>query len=168
MKEFLIISTQNAVTYKDHYTMVKDGKFWMGYSRGRISKWFEVPQNFIPYNTNGHKVENGKKYQLVDSICWLTNLHHSNRDVPLQLTKQYDPEKYPRYSNCDAIDCGKTADIPVDYDGIIGVPISFLSKHCPKQFDLIGFRKGDDGKDLQINGRFPYFRVLIRKKANCV
>lgn len=86
------------------------------------------------------------------------------RNTPIHLYKKYSNEDYPHYNNYDAIDCGKVAEIPMDYDGIIGVPITFLYKYCPEQFEIIKFRKGDDDKDLSVNGKCPYFRILIRRK----
>ena len=77
------------------------------------------------------------------------------------LYKTYSPEEYPKYDNCDAIEVSKTIEIPVDYDGLMGVPISFLDRFCPDQFEIVRFRKGDDGRDLVINGAQPYFRILI-------
>ena len=78
--------------------------------------------------------------------------------------QKYSPEEYPRYDNYDAIEVSKTAEIPEDYFGVMGVPISFLDKYNPNQFEIIKFRKGDDDKDLSINGKFPYFRILIRRR----
>ena len=80
------------------------------------------------------------------------------------LYRRYSPDKYLRYDNYDAINVDKTADIPCDYDGEIGVPITFLDKYNPAQFEIVRFRKGNDGKDLSINGKCPYFRIIIRKK----
>ena len=89
---------------------------------------------------------------------------------PLTLFRSYaaEPERYPKYDNYDAINVDKTADIPVDYDGVMGVPISFLDKYCPEQFEIVAFRKGDDGKDLVFTRKReivqPYFRILIRRR----
>ena len=92
------------------------------------------------------------------------NLEIQKRHEELILFRHYTPEDYPRYCNYDAIEVSKTEDIPCDYDGLMGVPITFLDKYCPEQFEIIKFRKGDDDKDLSINGECPYFRILIRKK----
>ena len=81
------------------------------------------------------------------------------------LTKTYNPKEYPKYDNYDGIDVSKSQDIPKDYAGVMGVPITFMDKYNPRQFELVGFRKGDDGKDLSVNGKCPYFRVLIRNRA---
>jgi hypothetical protein len=111
----------------------------------------------------------------VPGVRWFTNLEHGRRHQPLQLMTMADNIKYSRhdeikgigykkYDNCDAIDIPFSDAIPSDYTGIMGVPISFLDKYCPEQFEIIRFRKGDDGKDLSIDGECPYFRVLIQKK----
>ena len=81
----------------------------------------------------------------------------------MTLYKKYSPEKYPKYDNYDAIDVSKVNEIPIDYNGVVGVPITFLDKYCPTQFEIIKFRKGDDDKDLSVNGKTPYFRILIKK-----
>lgn len=92
------------------------------------------------------------------------NLDIKKRHEILDLYKKYTPEEYPKYDNYDAIEVCPTANIPKDYAGAMGVPITFLDKHNPDQFEIIKFRKGDDGRDLAINGKTPYFRILIRNK----
>ena len=111
-----------------------------------------------------HKIENGKKYAFVAGVVWWTNLNHNRRNEPLVLYKKYIPQDYPKYDNYDAIEVAKVTEIPYDYYGVIGVPISILHKYNPEQFEIIKFRKGDDDKDLSINGKCPYFRILIRRK----
>ena len=91
-------------------------------------------------------------------------MEHSVRNETLILYKHYTPEDYPKYDNYDAINVNKATDIPCDYEGVMGVPITFLHKYNPHQFEIIKFRKGDDDKDLTVNGKSPYFRILIRKK----
>ena len=97
---------------------------------------------------------------------WLTNFETPQRCENILLTKKYtgNEKKYPKYDNCNGININKTQDIPVDYAGLMGVPITFLHKFNPNQFEIIRFRKGDDDKDLSINGKCPYFRILIRNK----
>ena len=97
---------------------------------------------------------------------WFTNLDHVKRHEILHLYKTYKAAEYPKYDNFDAIDVSKVMEIPQDYEGYMGVPISFLDKYCPEQFEIIKFRKGNDDKDLSINGKCPYFRVIIRKRGN--
>ena len=117
-------------------------------------------------NAAGCRVdENGKKYIRVKGVRWFTNLDYPQRHEELALYKRYTPEEYPEYDNYDAINIDKTTDIPYDYDGVMGVPITFLDKYNPAQFEIIKFRKGDDDKDLSINGECPYFRILIRRKG---
>ena len=98
------------------------------------------------------------------NAVWFTNLNHKKRNEELILFKRYSPEEYPKYDNYDAINVNKTEHIPGDYAGEIGVPITFLDKHNPDQFQIIRFRKGNDDKDLSINGKCPYFRIVIRNK----
>ncbi len=157
-KKFLIIGNGNAVTYKEIFPLIKENKMWMGVNNG--GKTYEVPTND---GTKKVKEINGKYYQSLGNTVWFTNIPHNKRNQPLDLFKKYNPTEYPKYDNYDAIECSKTANIPMDYDGVIGVPITFLDKFCPTQFEIVKFRKGNDGKDLTINGKSPYTRILIRK-----
>jgi len=100
----------------------------------------------------------------VSGVQWFTNLDINKRHEVLILYKNFNPAEYPKYDNFDAIEVAKTADIPMDYEGVMGVPITFLNKYNPDQFEIVKFRKGDDEKDLSINGQCPYFRILIRRK----
>jgi hypothetical protein len=102
----------------------------------------------------------------VKGVRWFTNLDYSERHENLVLYKQYTPEHYPKYDNYNAVNVDKTAEIPVDYDGEVGVPITFLDKYNPSQFEIVKFRKGDDDKDLVINGKSPYFRIIIRERKS--
>ena len=95
---------------------------------------------------------------------WYTNLDTKKRHENLILYANFDPALYPEYDNYDAINIDKVTDIPCDYDGVMGVPITFLDKYNPDQFEIIKFRKGNDDKDLSINGKCPYFRILIKRK----
>ena len=103
------------------------------------------------------------KYAKVNNVVWFTNLDHKKRHEELLLYKKYNEEEYPKYDNYDAIEVSKVTYIPMDYEGIMGVPITFLNKYCPTQFEIVKFRKGDDGKDLCVNGKCPYFRILIKR-----
>ena len=98
------------------------------------------------------------------NIGWFTNLDVAKRHEKLILWKKYTPEEYPKYDNYDAINVNKLSDIPVDYNGVMGVPISIMDKYNPEQFEIIKFRKGDDDKDLSVNGKCPYCRILIRAR----
>lgn len=159
-KQFLIIGNQNAITYKEVFPLIKDNKLWLGLTMNSSNRWFQVPDSYEKY----HKIENGKKYAFVAGVVWWTNLNHNRRNEPLMLYKNYTPEEYPHYDNYDAINVNDVKDIPLNFDGVMGVPISFLHKYNPEQFEIIKFRKGDDDKDLSINGKCPYFRILIRRK----
>ena len=160
-KKFLIIGNGNAVTYKEIFPYIKDNKMWIGASKGIGGKFsFIVPND---YDNKFVYEENGVRLGQVNSACWFTNLEHKKRNEELILYKHYNPTEYPKYENYDAIEVSKVAEIPMDYEGVMGVPISFLDKYCPNQFRIVKFRKGDDGKDLSVNGKCPYFRILIQK-----
>ncbi|MBN8569774.1 MAG: helix-turn-helix domain-containing protein [Ignavibacteria bacterium] len=111
-----------------------------------------------------NEIENGKKYFSMGSVVWFTNMDIAKRHEELILYKNYSPMDYPKYDNYNGINVDKVAEIPKDYSGAMGVPITFLDKYNPEQFEIIKFRKGDDEKDLTINGKSPYFRILIRNK----
>ena len=160
-KKFLIIGNMNAITYKEIFQYIKNNELWLGCSLHGVKCSFIVPQEYDGKNVY---IENGIRYGKVNNAVWFTNIEHKKRHEPLDLYKKYNPEEYPKYDNYDAIECGKTADIPMDYDGVIGVPITFLDKFCPEQFEIVKFRKGNDDKDLSVNGKCPYFRILIRAK----
>lgn len=163
-KKFIIIGNVNAITYKEIFKLVKENKIWLGASIHSGDREFGVPDDY-PLNAAGFRVdENGKKFIRVKGVRWFTNLDYSERHEDLILYKKYDPKEYPKYDNYDAINVDVTKDIPMEYDGAMGVPITFLDKYNPEQFDIIKFRKGDDDKDLSVNGKYPYFRIIIRNK----
>lgn len=161
-KKFLIIGNQNAITYREIFPLIKDNKLWLGLTMNGSNRWFRVPDDYK--QTPSMKIENGIKYCFVKAVVWFTNLEHHRRKEELILVKKYNPDEYPHYDNYDAIDVGNVNNIPCDYEGAIGVPITFLHKYNPDQFEIIKFRKGDDDKDLTVNGKSPYFRILIRNK----
>lgn len=142
-KKFIIIGNQNAITYKEIFPLIAKNKLWLGYNSG--VQTFVVPFGFERNNTF---VENGVKYAKFGNICWFTNLPTTKRKEFLPLYKKYSPEEYPKYDNYDAINVDKVSDIPCDYYGVMGVPITFLDKYNPEQFEIVAFRKGEDGKDL--------------------
>ncbi len=163
-KMFLIIGNVNAVTYKECFKLLKENKMWMGASIHSGDREFRVPDSY-PLNAAGCRIdENGKKYIRVKGVRWYTNMDYPQRHEDIILYKNYNKEEYPTYDNYDAININATADIPCDYDGAMGVPITFLDKYNPEQFEIIKFRKGEDNKDLSVNGKCPYFRILIRRK----
>ena len=125
---------------------------------------FKVPESYEPRETRFLKDENGQKWRSFGNMCWFTNLDHNKRHEDLILYKTYTPEDYPKYDNYDAINVNKTKEIQMDYLGTMGVHITFLDKYNPEQFEIIKFRKGNDDRDLSVNGKCPYFRILIKNK----
>lgn len=157
-KKFLIIGHQNAITYKEIFPLIKENKLWLGYGfKGGAAHFHSIYEDTA--TAGGHR----EGMIRVSGVHWFTNLEIRKRNEELILYKTYTPEDYPKYDNYDAINVDKTNEIPCDYDGIMGVPITFLDKYNPKQFEIIKFRKGNDNKDLSINGKCPYFRILIKK-----
>ncbi|MDY6248970.1 MAG: adenine-specific methyltransferase EcoRI family protein, partial [Prevotella sp.] len=163
-KKFLIIGNMNAITYKEIFPLIKNNQLWLGPSITSGDRKFWVPDDYELRAAGCGIDETGRKFIRVKGVRWFTNLDHKKRHEELILFHQYSPEEYPKYDNYDAINVNATNDIPVDYDGAMGVPITFLDKYNPEQFEIIRFRKGNDEKDLSINGKCPYFRILIRKK----
>ena len=162
-KDFLIIGNVNAISYKEVFPLIKENKMWLGVSSFNKGMYFGVPDNY-PLNAAGCGIdENGKKYIRLKCVRWFTNLDHKKPHEELVLYKKYNEEEYPKYDNYDAIEVSKVTDIPMDYYGVMGVPITFLDKYCPTQFQIIKFRKGDDNKNLSVNGKCPYFRILIKR-----
>lgn len=163
-KKFLIIGNQNAITYKDCFRLIKENKMWLGASIHSGDREFGVPADY-PLRAAGCRIdEKGNKFIRVKGVRWFTNLDYKERHDDITFYKKYTPEEYPKYDNYDAINVNKTLEIPDDYDEIMGVPITFLDKYNPEQFEIVKFRKGNDEKDLSINGKCPYFRILIRRK----
>lgn len=166
-KKYLIIGNINAITYKEIFNLIKENKAWLGINLGRGISGFIVPEHYELYGTEARIDDNGNRIVSPNNCLWLTNLDTSKRHEDTLLTKKYfgNESKYPKYDNYDGINIDKTQDIPSDYEGCMGVPITFLHKYNPEQFEIIKFRKGNDGKDLSINGKCPYFRILIRNKC---
>ncbi len=135
-KQFLIIGSQNAITYKEIFPLIKGNKMWLGYKNGDMS--FRVPDSYEPRATRYWQDDNGQKWRSMGNVCWFTNLDTTKRHDFLDLYKRYTPEAYPKYDNYDAINVDKVSDIPCDYYGVMGVPITFLDKYNPEQFELIG------------------------------
>ena len=159
-KYFLIIGNTNALTYKETFRMFQQDKIRTGYTNFNVGMFFQVPDNWEKF----HHMENGKKIARVSTSCWFTNMPVAKHNEDLILYKHYTPEEYPKYDNYDGINVNTYTEIPCDYEGAMGVPVTFLDKYNPEQFEIIKFRKGDDDKDLTINGKSPYFRILIRNK----
>ena len=161
-KKFLIIGNKNAITYKEIFPYIKDNELWLGIT-----------------NPDEYRLPNGEITQSVKGLCrWFTNIPHNRRNTPLDLYKKYSADEFPKYDNYDAIEVSKVTDIPMDYEGVMGVPITFLDKYCPTQFEIIWTTdRGGDGilDELKlphtrydapvINGKGLYKRILIRKKV---
>lgn len=174
-KKFIIIGNQNALTYKEIFKLLKENKIWLGYSIHSGDREFRVPDSY-PLSAAGYRIdEAGNKYIRVKGVRWFTNVDYEERHEDLILYKNYTPEEYPCYDNYNAINVDKTQNIPCDYNGLIGVPITFLDKYNPEQFEIIdgigrysmlaGPTKETKGKYLTaINGVPKYARVIIRRK----
>ena len=170
-KKVLIIGCQNNITNRDVFPMLKDNKVWLGYYSGDME--FTVPDYYEPRATR-YREENGIKYRSMGNICWYTNLDIPKRHEDITIFKNYNSDEYKNYDNYDAINVDKVADIPIDYYGYMGVPITFMSKHNPNQFEIIGLIAGNikglagiptkTGKDgPYIDGKLKYGRILIRR-----
>ena len=165
-KDFLIIGNINAITYKEIFNLIKDDKIWLGVNLGRGISGFLVPETYDLYGSEARIDKDGNRIVSPNNCLWLTNLEIDARHEDIELTKSYYgfEDEYPRYDNFDGVNVNKTKDIPRDFDGYMGVPITFLHKYNPDQFEIIKFRKGNDDKDLSIKGKCPYFRIIIRNK----
>ena len=194
-KKFLVIGNMNAVTYKEVFPLIKENKMWLGVTNFNTGMYFIVPENFVYASTyKFEREQNGIKVNRVPGVCWFTNIEHGRRHQPLALMTMADNLKFSRhkeirgkssYEHCinyDAIEVPFTDAIPSDYDGTMGVPISFLDKYCPEQFEILGIGlelanmdiikkklgKLNGGPRLYVerNGELVrlYERILIRKK----
>lgn len=174
-KKFVIIGNKNAVTYKEVFPLIKEGKLWIGNTPMSQDLLFDVPEDYARILVETKK--EGSGYKIVDGIVkgrsqsiWLTNRDHRKRHQDLILYKKYSADEYPTADNYNAININKTDHIPVDYDGEMGVPITFLDKYNPKQFEIIGIDtdrvKETTGKRSRfiINGKVLYARIVIRNK----
>lgn len=171
-KSFIIIGNMNAVTYKEVWGNIVRGEAWLGVTS---PKSFRLPEG-APEKSGQYTDEGGHRYQTFGNICWFTNLDHARRHEKVALFREYDPQTYPKYDRYDAINVSKVADIPRDYLGYIGVPVSFLGRHSSEQFEIIdantirdeskakekphGLIKDGDGA---VNGKPVYARMVIRR-----
>lgn len=135
-KKFLILGSQNNVTYNDVFPLFMHNKLWLGYKSGDMA--FRVPADSEPRETRYWQDDSGQKWRSLGNICWFTNLEIPKRHQDLILYRRYSPSSYPRYFNFDAIEVGRVEDIPCDYDGTMGVPLTFLNKYNPAQFEIVG------------------------------
>ncbi len=151
-KKFIILGNLNAITYKNFFPLLKENKVWMGASIHSGDREFRVPNDY-PLKASGFRIdEQGKKYIRVKGVRWWTNLDYPQRHEDLILYETYSPEKYPKYDNYDAINVDRVAQIPQDYDGIMGVPITFMDKYNPEQFEIIGQGQGNLYRELTPDG----------------
>ena len=168
-KDFLIIGNVNAISYKEVFPLIKENKMWLGVSSFNKGMYFGVPDDYTYADTYKFDRErNGKKVMRVSSICWFTNLDHKKRHEELVLYKKYNEEEYPKYDNYDAIEVSKVTDIPMDYEGIMGVPITFLDKYCPEQFEIVGQMMTTKVTEFNfgypyIDGKKTFARLLIKR-----
>jgi hypothetical protein len=166
-KKFLILGDQNAITYKETFGYIKDNKLWLGYDNGG-TKWFQVPMDYDIPTESRKKIVNGVKYFSMGRILWFTNLDTTKRHENLVLYKKYTPKEFPKYDNYDVINVDKVYDIPMDYKGVMGVPITFVDKYNPKQFEILGVANSARWIGYKcltlIQGRKIYNRILIRNK----
>lgn len=166
-KSYLLIGSQNALTYKEIFPLIQNNLAWTGYQFGEMK--FRVPASSEPRKTRYWVDETGQKWRSLGNAMWLTNLDIERRHEKLKLTKRYHPSDYPRYDLYDAINVRRIADIPCDYAGIMGVPITIINKYNSNQFEIIG--EANHGSDNEydlfkptINGKLLFKRILIRNK----
>ena len=174
-KKFLIIGNNNAITYKEFFPYIKEGKLWLGRTlfTGKMP-YFKVSDKYPIENERFEKWEDGL-YKQVNSVCWFTNLTNTSNKDELIAIRTYNPTEYPKYDNTDAIEVGRMENFPMDYDGVCGIPITGLKylwddgtihieiNGASNQFRIVKFRSGDDDKDVSVNKKKTYFRILIQK-----
>ena len=174
-KKFLIMGNQNAITYKEIFKLIKENHVWLGQSLNGKNILFQIPNHYESY----YKIIDGKKYAFPKGVVWFTNFEVPKRSEELVLYKKYTKKEYPKYDNYNAINVDRTEQIPMDYAGVMGVPITFLHKHNPNQFEIIdglnrytildvaGLNDNAVKNHLhmtEIGGKSTYFRVLIKNK----
>ena len=165
-KKFLIVGNMNAITYKEIFPLIKNDDLWLGYGFSGGNAYFE----FVGDSNYAEGVFDKETGLVKFRNChWFTNLNHNKRNTHIKLYKKYNEEEYPKYDTYDAIEVGKTKDIPMDYNGVMGVPITFLDKYCPEQFVIFG--EANHGKDCEwdlfkptVNGKTIFKRILIKHK----
>jgi hypothetical protein len=183
-KKLLIIGDMNAITYKEIFALIKENKLWLGYDNGG-TKWFQVPNDYDIQTETRIKIENDIKYFSRGNVMWYTNLDTTKRHEDLILYKKYNSNEYPEYDNYNAIEVPTYKDIPQDYNGVMGVPITFVDKYNPEQFSIIGItgnanenisylrkewkNKSSDGRGdvydaTYCNQKRTYVRIFITRK----
>jgi hypothetical protein len=188
-KKFIIVGNKNAITYKETFKLIKENKMWIGNTPMGVDMLFDVPDDFAKQAIASKK--EGSSYRIIDGVVkgrsqavWFTNIDNKKRHEEIILYKNYSPKEFPKYDNYDAIEVSKVIEIPQDYDGVMGVPITFLDKYNPEQFEILGLAndKRDDneifikGKSyyldeqhksfvgMVLNGKATYARILIKRK----
>lgn len=162
MKKFILIGNKNAITYKEIFPYIKNNQLWIGNTPMGYDMKFILPEHYVKEVMENKKegsayvIKDGKVMGRAQAI-WFTNVEHKKRHTPIDLYKRYSNE-YKHYDNYDAIEVSKVCDIPMDYNGIMGVPITFLDKYCPEQFEIVG--------ELSpiLNGKHLYRRLLIKRR----
>lgn len=178
-KKFIIWGNNNAITHKEFFPLLKENKVWLGYIANKTCV-FRLSDEYMKWDERiTEQMNDGHKYGKVPAISVFTNLNIQKRHEKLILWKKYTPEEYPKYDNYDAINVNKVSEIPCDYDGVMGVPITFLNKYNPEQFEIIGISASwDETEDMKIiktssshrhepvlNNKGMYRRIFIRKKV---
>ncbi len=178
-KYFVIIGSQNAITYKEIFPLLRDNQIWLGYNSGDMA--FKVPDHYQPRETRYWVDESGQKWRSMGNITWYTNLDIKRRHEKMILVSRYRPENYHHYDNFDGIDVESLDHIPYDYAGIMGVPLTIMQSHNPDQFEIVGFGKGELAKSIGVqknhrgradlaytlpdgSHKCPYGRILVRNK----
>lgn len=174
-KRFLIIGSMNAITYKEIFPLIKNNQLWLGNGFNAGNAYFRIPNDKVSYASGVY--DNSTGLVKFRNCNWFTNLDHKKRHEPLDLIEKYTPEKYPTYDNYEAINVDKVIDIPCDYYGAMGVPITFLDKYCPDQFEVVDandYRSHNNvplkphglikDKEGAIDGKPKYARILIKRK----
>lgn len=165
-KHFLIIGNNNSISSKYIFNMYMENKFWFG-TKSNCSMKFRIDDSYDKY----HLVENSTKYCRINCISWFTNIKHNKRSNPLKLIKIYNEEEYPKYDNYDAIEVSRVKDIPIDYYGVMGVPLTFLGKHNPEEFEILGLANGNEYPKIKptkkyVNPIYLEKGLIVRKASN--
>lgn len=175
-KKFIIMGNKNAITYKEVFPLLKENKVWAGATTINGGRWMIMPKGLEVESKKAKINDKGETILNVAGVCWFTNLDIKKRHEDLILYKKYNPAEYPKYDNYDVVEVSKVTDIPYDYDGVMGVPITFMDKYNPDQFEIIGMAedngKGYSGKEAKWDGKNPhcvvdgdnkYKRIFIKK-----
>ena len=178
-KKFLIIGNMNEAHYKEIFSLIQGNKMWLGYGSGDMA--FQVPQSYEARETRFWIDETGQKWRSLGNACWFTNLDVTKRHEEYVFVRKYNPENFPCYTNFDAIDVGRRENIPEDWDGLMGVPDTFLEIYNPDQFEIVGLGSGDLAKKIGVKKNYrgrtdiaytvdgkpkcPYSRIIIRRKV---